>query len=520
MADNGLAQLAAVLLEKGHEVKVIDYNTPELMDRLFPKDLRGSLKQIMEKKMEGALSSGEMEQLDELEKRMDIHRVREYEAMGRELAEQIEKENVDWVGFKLWNGDAFTGSNLMAKMIKNMIPDVPIIAGGSHVDFYNDFLLEVDTGFDYFSIGEGEHTVEAFARFVDGAADIEEVPNIFFRRNGEKVHTKISRVKDLSALPLPVYDPEIYPSATGPGKLRMGVYEETRGCPHRCAFCNHPLKAGHQMRMKDVSLAVEEMAALKKRHNLFAFRLAGSYTPTKYLRRLAIQLIESRTNIAFSGFGRISDAEKADFELFYKAGCRALFFGVESGSQMILDKANKGHRTEHCTEILKSSKKAGIFTIASLMYPNPGETEESRRETLKLIDDVKPDAVPILFPLLLPNSRWWSNPEQYGFQVPDKNDYLHKTVGYKARLVYPTQFWPEMPYRIDNKPFHQFARESEDMAREIEARGPITRMSDEIAVLGLRSGMGVREFGNYYRSCFVTGNVEGMQDLVNRINTA
>ena len=520
MPDNGLAQLAATLLEEGHDVKVVDLNTPELMDRLFPKELRTPMKEIMEKKITGDLGPQNTTRLDELEQRIEDHREKEFYRMGKELAELVKAEKTDWVGFKLWNGDGFSGSNQMAKAMKVQLPDIPIIAGGSQVDFFNDFLLEVETGFDFFSLGEGEHTVVEFSRFVEGNTDIKHVPNIFFRKNGHKIHTETLRVKDLNALPLPIYDKEIYPSATNQGKFQMSVYEETRGCPHRCAFCNHPLKAGHQMRLKNVVTAVNEMIELKKRYHFFAFRLGGSYTPSKYLRELAKQLIESQANIEFSGYGRISDAEDADFELFYKAGCRSLFFGVESGNQIILDKANKGYESKHCANILKASRKAGIFTITSLMFPNPGETDESRRETLRLIEDVKPDGVPILFPLLLPGSKWWDDPEACGFQVPDRNAYLHNLVNYKARLVYPPRFWPEMLYRIDNKPFHQFATESEEIAKDIEAKGPVTRISDEIALLALRSGLSVREFGNYCRWCFLTGNADEMQQLIDKINPA
>ena len=55
MPDNGLAQLASLLLDSGHDVQIIDLNTPELMDRLFPKPLREPLEQIMEQKMTGEL---------------------------------------------------------------------------------------------------------------------------------------------------------------------------------------------------------------------------------------------------------------------------------------------------------------------------------------------------------------------------------------------------------------------------------------------------------------------------------
>ena len=273
--DNGLAQLAAILIDEGHDVKIIDMNTPELMDRLFPMELRTPVKEIMEAKMAGDLHQEEEARLAELERRIESHREAEFRRMGEELARTIQAEKADWVGFKLWNGDGFSGSNLMAKSVKGLIPDIPIIAGGSHVDFFNDFLLEIETGFDFFSLGEGEHTVTAFTRFVEGQTKIDNVPNIFFRKNGQKIHTTMSRVPDLNALPLPVYDSAVYPAMGRPGKIRMGVYEESRGCPHRCPFCNHPLKAGYQMRFKKIHQAVDEMMALKKRYGFYAFRLSS-----------------------------------------------------------------------------------------------------------------------------------------------------------------------------------------------------------------------------------------------------
>lgn len=516
--DNGLAQLAAILLDEGHDVKIIDMNTPELMDRLFPKELRKPVKEIMEVKMAGELPPHETARLEDLERRIEAHREKEFTRMGEELARTIQSEKADWVGIKLWNGDGFTGSNLMARAVKGLIPDIPIIAGGSHVDFFNDFLLEVDTFFDFFSLGEGEHTVTAFAEFVEGHGMIEDVPNLFFRKNGRTVHTNISRVPDLNAFPLAIYDSEVYPAMGGHGKIRMGVYEETRGCPHRCPFCNHPLKVGHKMRFKEAKRAVEEMKELKQKYGFFAFRLGGSYTPSNYLRQLAQGLMESDANIEFCGFGRISDAQEEDFGLLYEAGCRALFFGVESGSQSIIDQINKGYRVGKGADILKACRKAGIFTVTSLMFPNPGETEESRKETLRFLEEVRPDGVPVLFPLLLPGSKWWDAPENYGLKVPDREAHLFNLVDYKARLVFPPRFWPEMLYSIDNKPFTRFVAETEEFAREIEAMGLSTFISDEMALIALRSGLEPREFGNYCKWYSVTGDADEMQKLLGNIN--
>jgi len=517
--DNGLAQLAACLVAEGHEVSIVDLTTPDLVDRLFPARLRSSARELVAARLEGTRTERVAAIAMRLEAELGEHRDRVYDELGAELGRRVARDRVDWVGFKLWNGDGFTGSVRMARALRAVAPEVKLLAGGPQVDFFQEVLPELDTPFDAFAVAEGEPTVVEFARWVEGTLPIDRVPNILFGRGDDRRRTELVRVRNLEDLPLPLYGPEVYPAASSGGKLLAGAHEETRGCPYECGFCNHPLKAGAGMRAKRPARVASELKELGARYGLRAFKLGGSYTPSGYMRRLATALIDQEVDVDLCAYGRLSDAHSADFALYRRAGIRALFFGVETGSQLLLDeKIDKRYDVSRCAAVLTGCREAGIFTITSLVYPNPGETEESRQATLRLMDQVQPDGAPIHFPILLPGSPWWRDPERFGFQVPDRAAYLRRAVAYKARLLFPPSFWPPLGYRIDQKPYAQFAAETEAMTRDLEARGILTLLSDGAAMVSFRSGLSPREFRDRFRFLAATGDAAGVQSLLDRVN--
>ncbi len=398
MPDNGLAQLAACLASAGHDVEVLDLNNLDTMERLAPPTDPGEA----------------------------------FDALGREVAARAARDRVDVVGFKLWNGDGYDGSCRMAAAVRAALGrSVLILGGGPQVDFFGTALLE-DEGagaFDAFAIAEGEPVVEALAGVVEGRRSLADVPNLLIRASGGGfLVTPIVRVSALDDLPLPLYDEAIYPRK---GKVLAGTYEETRGCPYSCAFCNHPRKAGNVMRAKSPERAAAEMRALAARYGFRGFKLGGSFTPSEYLRALARALIATGPRLPFCGYGRLNDARRADFALYRAAGCEALFFGLETGAQLLLDrKIHKGFRVEQAAAVLEACRAAGVFTIASVIYPNPGETEESRRATLEFLARVRPDGAPVHFPILVPGSAWFERPATYGFEVADRAAYVRAALRY------------------------------------------------------------------------------------------
>ena len=120
--------------------------------------------------------------------------------------------------------------------------------------------------------------------------------------------------------------------------------------------------------------------------------------------------------------------------------------------------------------------------------------------------------------MLLPGSPWWSEPEKFGFNVPDRERFLACMLRYKARLLFPPQFWPAIPYEIDGRSFSEFAGMTSAMTRDIEALGCTTLISDDTALLGHHSGMKIETFRNEFREAVALGDADKQQALVDRVN--
>ena len=76
-----------------------------------------------------------------------------------------------------------------------------------------------------------------------------------------------------------------------------------------------------------------------------------------------------------------------------KAGCLAVWFGVEAGSKLVLDAMSKGLTMEKIKNSFKIARDCGLMTVASVILGFPEETPETARETIKFVNEIKPDDV-------------------------------------------------------------------------------------------------------------------------------
>ena len=407
--DNGLASLAGCLLEDGHETLILDYNTVSNFERMVPQELRVMLSNAYEAFLSDIRTAGKLSEettnlLIELDGKLEQHKEEEFIKIAGEIIDKIEEVNADFIGFKLWTGDGFYGSEKIARHIKGKYPDLKIFAGGPHVDWFKENVLHYTDVFDAIAYGEGEETISLLAEYVEGKRKLSEVPNLIYKQNvenpdedgGEIKFTELKRIENLNLLPDPIYDDEIYPAMKGNQKIKFIMIDESRGCPNKCHFCVHPLKSGNRWRLRDVKETVDLMERLGNKVGTNAFRLAGSNTPARLKNEMASEIIRRGLKVKYVCFGHVGDADREDYELLHKSGCISLFFGVESGSQEILDKdINKGVKVEQIIRSLKKAKKANLLTVASIIAPCPHDTPETLKQTLDVLVEANPDSVVI-----------------------------------------------------------------------------------------------------------------------------
>ena len=522
LPDNGLANLAGALIEEGYRVKIFDYNLPQIIRRLYPHRFSKKIEPLLKRILEGGkVGWKEWWRLMRWEKILRVHWEREVERMAREFCGLLEKENPLFVGFKLWNGDGFKGSVTFARTIKKYFPHLPVLGGGPHVDIFREYILKFYPYFDILVYGEGENTIVKLADFFSGKGRLLDIPNLIFKEGNQLITTAVEWIKDLDTLPFPVYDPEIYPVMEGNSqKIKMFVIDESRGCNNSCYFCIHPVKSG-RLRLKSPERIIEEIKRLKEKFDTKIFRYAGSSTPTKVLKNIAEAIIRNNLDIEYTTFGHVRGGNSEDFKKLKESGCYAIFFGIESGSQKILDHAmNKRVSVEKIKYSLKSAKDAGIFVAGSLIYPTPMDNEETMKETLELLNEVRPHSTPVQFPLLTPQTTWGKNPEKFGFKLTCSYEkFLKIGLEYKVKFLFPPQFWVPFPYLIGGKPFKVYMKELAEFENEIEKLNILTTISDEMALLAKYSGLSPREYRDIYRDLALLGRYEEIEEkFVRKVN--
>lgn len=151
-------------------------------------------------------------------------------------------------------------------------------------------------------------------------------------------------------------------------------------------FCNQYVVHGDTYRPKQAQKVVDEIEHLSSSGaGLFGFVNEG--LPVSQLARIAQELLRRQMSIKWYASARLDRAAKDPrvYGPIGAAGCRRLFFGMESGSQRVLDRMDKGISVGDFPVIFRACKDNGIDVYLYLMVGYLGETAEDRRRTIDVV---------------------------------------------------------------------------------------------------------------------------------------
>jgi radical SAM superfamily enzyme YgiQ (UPF0313 family) len=236
------------------------------------------------------------------------------------------------------------------------------------------------------------------------------------------------------------------------------------------------------------------------------------------MHETAREIIRRGLDVVYTAFGHFASADRNHFEVMAQSGLRALFFGLESGCQEVLDRAaGKPIRLREIRETVESARRAGIFIVASMIVPLPFDTEETIEESLRFVLALRPDSVPVQLPGLLPGTPWLEQPEKYGFEV-NKEEFLLEALDYKIKLLFPPAYWKPLPYRLNGMDYREFSARTAQFVARLEAAGILTGVPDDNYLLAELAGRPVREFRDQARLWCLTGDAEAMAETVAQVN--
>lgn len=312
----------------------------------------------------------------------------------------------------------FSAALRYACAIKRRLPHTFIVLGGVHVTFMPYQALK-NTCVDAVCIGEGEYTLVELAERVEAGRSLEGLKGLIYKDYGnergwengmndcdencsikQRDNTRIINngprefIQDLDSLPFPAYDLMPLEKYTVLGqRLEHFPMITSRGCPFGCRYCSSSLFLGRKFRARSPKNVVDEIEWLvddfKAKYIAFS---DDTFTLSKRrVIEICDEIIKRNLDIKWSCSSRVDTISKELLEKMKKAGCSAIYYGVESASQRVLNYYKKRINLDRVKEAVKLTKKVGMETICSFIIGSPYETKEDMKETLKFALKLNPD---------------------------------------------------------------------------------------------------------------------------------
>jgi radical SAM superfamily enzyme YgiQ (UPF0313 family) len=199
-----------------------------------------------------------------------------------------------------------------------------------------------------------------------------------------------------------------------------------RGCVYDCAFCAKTIKG---LRLKTIESVVEEIRRVKERYNpkLFIFYDDNILVRPSRFMKLAEALVP--LNIKWRSQARSNFVTPEVIRCAQEAGCVQLSFGVESGSQRILDNVNKRIKVEQNTRAFEICKRMGLKTKAFIVLGLPGETLKTIAETRDWVLKARPDVVSLYTFFPFEGSPIQKNSSAYDIEILDSTQNYYAAKG-------------------------------------------------------------------------------------------
>ncbi|EKD49932.1 MAG: magnesium-protoporphyrin IX monomethyl ester (oxidative) cyclase [uncultured bacterium] len=297
----------------------------------------------------------------------------------------LQQEDIKKIDFSKFDVIGITITSSMFPDALNTIKTIKenskaiIVAGGAHATAEPEKIItkkEIDVAI----YGEGEYTMRDICRAVAEGRSFDKIKGLAFKNSLGKIVKNPPRpiLKDLDTLPFPakdLFDVTNYPDK----KTAYGDIIATRGCPFKCTNCKPGLDLIAPYRIRKVEKVVDELEENIKRYGVKHFTFSDSELagPPKWTINLCKEIINRKLKITFSCNGRTDQVNKEVLTYLKRAGCVFIGYGIESGSEHILnDILKKGINLDQTRKVIDMTVKSGIGTGSWFMIGIPGEKKE------------------------------------------------------------------------------------------------------------------------------------------------
>ncbi|HLZ34273.1 MAG TPA: RiPP maturation radical SAM C-methyltransferase [Nitrospira sp.] len=390
-----------------------------------------------------------------------------FEEMATRIAPQFLTQamtSIDWGQYQLVGFTSTFDQNVasltMAKLIKDLYPEVKIVFGGANYD--GEMGMEYFRAFpfiDHVVVGEGEETFPALIRLVlEGKS--EDFPEGVAYRQGDRIRFTPNRslFADFTKTGPPDYD-DYYRLLAELGDFAQGLdrvllYEGSRGCwwgeKHHCTFCGLNAQS-MKFRAKSSEQVAQEMTYLSHRYDTARFRLVDNIIDMKYVENLFGKFAAAHCDLDVF-IETKSNLHKSQIRMLAAGGVKCMQPGLESLSLNQLRSMDKGVTPMQNIICLKWSFYYHVTVSWNILLGFPGETDEDYRRQIDLIPSIvhlqPPEATGKFW--LERFSPYYTRPHEYGVRITGPG--MAYGYVYDSRQVDLMKIAYDFEYELENWP--------------------------------------------------------------------
>jgi radical SAM superfamily enzyme YgiQ (UPF0313 family) len=315
----------------------------------------------------------------------------------KRLQRELEEYKPDLVGMYI-SSPYFPAARTVAREIKRLAPDLPVLAGGHHPTLSPDDTM-AEIAFDMLIIGEGEKPMVMLLDTMAAGRSLSEVPGLWWRDEGSL--QKVPKATLLDAGAMPAVDWSLHDEET----LRANFYYwgvlpvmGSRGCPARCSFCSitnvQRLYSGEKfLRFRNAREVVDEVESNYERYRDWGMRMVYFYdlnflVNPRWLREFTDEYKRRGLNhkLKWSAYTRADHVNPDTLESLRDSGCVNLRVGIEAANPYMRNILyEKDVPQETLLDALRQIKDIGISITGYFMAGGPGERPEWLMQSLELV---------------------------------------------------------------------------------------------------------------------------------------
>ncbi len=275
----------------------------------------------------------------------------------------------------------------ISQFLKEVSPSSYIMVGGPHASLKPDYFLPYSS-IDFVEIGEGESSTLELLEYIShpNNIDIDGVPNVRVNKKGFKGKS-LKRIGDLDLLPMADR------SYTDLSKISHQVtMYSSKGCPANCIYCAATALSGASFRVRSAENLLLEIVTLREILNLpniYVVFADDTFTAIKSRVKRFYELVnENHVRFTWACESRVDVVDEALVDFLYNSGCIAVQFGIESGSQEVLDKLRKKINLDHAKNVISYAYKYNMEIHLSFMLGHYCDTPETMQTTVDFMHEI------------------------------------------------------------------------------------------------------------------------------------